>query len=94
MRAIHTRCMCVESVKQFRIGSVRSVAGSARCAARNARCLARDAARVVRKFRRAAHRCGACQHRSGRRCHAATAGPATPQPRRSIGTTGRCAAPV
>ena len=43
VRAIHTRCMCVESVKRFRIGSVRSVAGSVRCVARNARCVTRGA---------------------------------------------------
>ena len=39
MRANHTRCMCVESVKRFRIGSVRSFAGSPRCVVRNARCV-------------------------------------------------------
>jgi hypothetical protein len=113
MRADHTRCMCVESVKRFRIGSARSVARSARDGARGVRGMgrakcagwgaqsARDVAceaRVIwpeaRDARQRARRCSPCAApvRSPRRCRDDRS--AAPQPRRSIGTTGRCEAPV
>ena len=101
-RANHTRCMCKQTVKRFRTKRAQRCAEDARDVARGMR---RWRCAMVRKLGGAVRKRIAAPAVDDL-AHAAAAGrsqPARPaarrssgacQPRRAIGTTGRCAGPV